>query len=86
MNVSRTKFEVRNFLVMKADSFGQFGRILNMNSMLFETKQLCNCTGTKRLNCVGTNRPSWVRIVWERNVRGYKTSGKRLAVFIRPLM
>ena len=29
--------------------------------------------GTKRLNLLGTNRPSWVRIV-----RGYETTGKHL--------
>ena len=46
-----------------------------MNSMPFETK-LGNCMGTKCLNCVGTNRPSWVRIVWEQNFLGYETSGK----------
>ena len=31
-----------------------------MNNILFDTKQLDNRMGTKRLNWLGTNRPSWV--------------------------
>ena len=42
-----------------------------MNNILFDTKQLDNRMGTKRLNCLGTNHLSWVQIVC-----GYETTGK----------
>ena len=34
----------------------------------------------KHQNCLGTNRPCWVWIIWVRTVLGYETSGKLLTL------
>lgn len=51
-----------------------------MNSILFETKQHGNCMGTKGLNFLGTNRLSWVKIVWVPTFHDNKTSGIHIMI------